>query len=95
MPPSRPTEHRPATRWVEAFTTPSGLGGVFTVSVVEPLDDGRVRVRIHNPHYPDWDGKLLTRAHEQLRPLGEKIQIREGQQVAEKGQLFSALAAHP
>lgn len=71
--------HRPqrrTTQRVEAFFVPSGLGGVFTVSVVEKLEDERACVRIHSPvHYPDWDGTLMTVRPEALRPTGKWITI--------------------
>lgn len=68
-------QRRTAQR-VEAFVVASGLGGAFTVSLVEKLDDGRVRVRIHSPvHYPDWDGTLMTVRPEALRPTGKWITI--------------------
>lgn len=72
----RHTPQPPPTQRVEAFTVPSGLGGVFTVSAVEKLEDGLVLVRIHSPvHYPDWDGTLLKRKPEELRPTGKWIII--------------------
>lgn len=72
----RRTHERPATQRVEAFTVPSGLGGVFTISIVKKLDDGRVLLRIHSPvHYPDWDGTLIKRPPEELRPTGKQIII--------------------
>jgi hypothetical protein len=72
----RRAPERPTTQRVEAFTVPSGLGGVFTVSIVKKLDDGRVLVRVHSPvHYPDWDGTQFKVKSEVLRPVGKQIII--------------------
>jgi hypothetical protein len=52
-------------RSVRVFDTPSGMGGSFTVSIVETLPDGEtVRLRVWygraSPHgwvpWRDWDG---------------------------------------
>jgi hypothetical protein len=72
----RRAPERPTAQRVEAFTTPSGLGGVFVVSIVTTLNDGRVLVRVHSPEqYPDWDGMQFQRQSEELRPLGAQIII--------------------
>ena len=62
------------TRSVETFDTPSGLGGSFTVSVLEELAEGRVLVRVHYPTR-DWDGFQFAAARADLKPTGKHERI--------------------
>ena len=67
-------QHRPVTRSVEAFDTSSGLGGSFTVSILQDLGDGRVRVRVHYPTR-DWDGYQFSVARSELKSTGKRVQV--------------------
>lgn len=48
------------------YRMPSGMGGSFTVRIVEELEGGLVRVRIHMPRNPDWHGHILVAYREEL-----------------------------
>lgn len=48
------------------YTTPSGLGGIFTVKILETINGDRVRVRIHMPGNPDFHGHIFVTKREKL-----------------------------
>jgi|GEM_PF-3609181 len=56
----------------QLYDTPSGLGGAFTVKVVEHLEGGLVRVRVHMPRNRDWHGHTFETYRNDLTPLAEK-----------------------
>lgn len=49
------------------YTTRSGLGGVFRVTITERLAAGMVRVRVVYPT-DDWNGYSFTVHEDQLTP---------------------------
>lgn len=55
---------------MQLFTIPSGLGGTFTVKVVE-RNGGMSDVRIHMPRNPDWHGKPLTVRADTLKEVAQ------------------------
>jgi hypothetical protein len=59
------------TASAETFETPSGMGGSFTVSIIEALADGIVRVRVHYPSR-DWDGYQFNVARNTLKATGKR-----------------------
>lgn len=64
-----PRQRKPATRRAQTFRTPSGLGGSFTVSIMEKIDATTVKVRVHYPTR-DWDGYSFTTTRDKLSPEG-------------------------
>ncbi len=60
----------------ELYSTPSGHGGSFTVSIVEDLGDERVMVRVWYGRqttqgwesWPDWDGYTFPTKRSELTP---------------------------
>jgi hypothetical protein len=70
---------------VEVFDTPSGLGGSHTVSIVERLAEGLVKVRVWYgragacgwERWPDWDGYQFTTKESALRNP-HLLQLRRG-----------------
>lgn len=65
---------RPAARSAETFETTSGLGGSFTVSIIEDLGADKVLVRVHYPS-GDWDGYRFAVSRSALRPTGKRVQV--------------------
>lgn len=65
---------------VVVYDTPSGLGGIFTVSIVEDLGDtalvrvwyGRAEVGRWDS-YKEWDGRTFTRDKAKLSNEREKV----------------------
>ncbi|WP_157928961.1 hypothetical protein [Pararhizobium haloflavum] len=61
-------------RSVEVFDTPSGLGGSYTVEIIDQLDAYRIRVCVwygratHNgwERWPDWDGYTFETTRDKL-----------------------------
>ncbi len=49
------------------FVTSSGLGGIFSVQIKEDLGQGRVLVRVVNPH-SDFHGTTFYPKLEELEP---------------------------
>lgn len=52
----------------EIYEIRNGMGGLFDVSIIESLDGGRVKVRVHNP---DFSGITFTPLATDLRPTGK------------------------
>ncbi|WP_070988459.1 hypothetical protein [Halofilum ochraceum] len=50
-------------------TIPSGMGGIFRVSILEYAREGHVKVRVHYPG--EWDGHTYVVHHERLTPIAE------------------------
>lgn len=66
------TAQHPETASIKLFTTPSGMGGFFTVKIVKDLADGHLQARIHMPRNPDFHGNFVTRRRDQLTPVAPK-----------------------
>lgn len=68
MKPSHPTV-------IDVFDHSSGLGGTFTVSILEELPDRSIRVRVWYGRatsagwepWPDWDGYQFTTTRDRLQ----------------------------
>lgn len=50
------------------YTTPSGLGGIFTVRIIEELEGDCVRCKIHMPRNPDFHGHEFIDHRDSLTP---------------------------
>ncbi|WP_041657393.1 hypothetical protein [Marinobacter sp. tcs-11] len=50
------------------FDTPSGLGGSFTVRVLEELEEGKVHVQIWMPGNPDFHRNTFVTTRDALKP---------------------------
>jgi len=64
-----PRKRIPQAAPVKTYSTPSGLGGSFTVSIVEEVDAATVKVRVHYPT-KNWDGYTFTTTRDKLIPEG-------------------------
>lgn len=51
------------------YDIPSGMGGTFTVRVLEAVDENRVHVQIWMPRNPDFHKHTLVTAKEALKPV--------------------------
>lgn len=57
------------TRNHQLYSTPSYLGGSFTVRVKKELGDGKLEVVIHMPGNPDFHGHTTVRRRDSLKPI--------------------------
>lgn len=48
------------------YDMPSGMGGSFTVRILDTLEDGKVQVQIWMPGNPDFHKHLLTTSRDRL-----------------------------
>lgn len=60
------------TEQQQIYTTPSGLGGAFTVRIMHELERDEVLVAVEMPNNPDWHDYRFVTKRDRLKPVQER-----------------------